>query len=168
MLRVWDLSKMKPSAYKRFMSVVIPVDSGCWIWTGYTDKDGYGSFKEESVPEPAHRVMYRHIFGDIPEVMIVRHSCHNPPCVNPEHLEVGTHEDNMRDMVEAGRQSHQTSPPGENNGNANLTEDQVTLIRHLYDNKMMNQYELSAVYKVSQGCISHIVRRLSWKHVKEE
>ncbi len=79
-------------------------DTGCWDWVGCKVRGGYGHIKRprSGGPMSAHRFAYEHFVGHIPDGMIVRHSCHNPGCVNPAHLLVGTHADNMRDMAERG------------------------------------------------------------------
>lgn len=74
----------------------------CWPWKGYLDRYGYGPFKSP-IRETAHRFSYRLHKGEIPESLIVRHSCDNPRCVNPAHLLIGTFADNSRDMVERNR-----------------------------------------------------------------
>ena len=80
----------------------------CWIFTGGKDKDGYGqchaakSAKDLGVTR-AHQMSYVIFNGDIPENMMVCHTCDNPSCVNPKHLFIGTAKDNNKDMWEKGR-----------------------------------------------------------------
>jgi hypothetical protein len=78
---------------------------GCWTWTAGRNADGYGWFKISGGPKVAHRVAWELTNGPIPEGLIVRHRCDNPPCVNPGHLELGTHKDNRRDCSQRGRAS---------------------------------------------------------------
>lgn len=78
----------------------------CWVWTGTTDKDGYGILHmevDDHVYNKAHRYAYFHATSEHPEQMLVCHTCDNPPCVRPDHLFLGTHLDNVRDMHEKGR-----------------------------------------------------------------
>lgn len=70
-------------------------DNGCIEWTGGKDKDGYGQIRGRR----PHRVSYELAYGEIPEGFMVLHSCNNPACINPEHLRVGTHLDNMADRM---------------------------------------------------------------------
>jgi len=74
----------------------------CWEWIGAKDSCGYGSFHGK---ERAHRISFKMFFGDIPNGVEVMHSCNNPSCVNPAHLSLGTHTDNMRTMFKLRRYS---------------------------------------------------------------
>jgi hypothetical protein len=81
-------------------------ESGCWEWSGKRNDGGYGIFSARRLGYEnvrAHRVMYEHFVGPIPEGLEMRHRCDNPPCVNPEHLEPGTHAQNMADIFDRGR-----------------------------------------------------------------
>lgn len=81
-------------------------ESGCWEWGGSRNEDGYGvltHLRSGLSNARAHRLMYERFVGPIPDGAEIRHRCDNPPCVNPEHLEPGTHAENMSDMAERGR-----------------------------------------------------------------
>lgn len=76
----------------------------CWVWTGTTTRGGYGLISDAGRKRLVHRVYYEHYTGQpIPEGKILLHTCDNPPCINPEHLLVGTQRDNMNDMYAKGR-----------------------------------------------------------------
>jgi hypothetical protein len=82
---------------------LITKTASCWIWGGVRGTNGYGTIKKKSKAIRAHRASYELFVGPIPDGMHVLHKCDNPLCVNPEHLFVGTHIDNMRDMEKKGR-----------------------------------------------------------------
>jgi len=105
-----------------------------------------------------HRRAYELARGPIPEGLCVLHTCDNPPCVNPEHLFLGTLDDNTADKVKKGRQS---SMKGLENGRAKLTESDVRLIRSSHDSGVA----LSARFGVSARVISSVRLRQSWRHI---
>ena len=79
--------------------------SGCWEWRGTRNEHGYGLITAKahgSNDGRAHRAMVEVTRGVIPDGAVVRHKCDNPPCVNPDHLELGSQLDNMRDLAERG------------------------------------------------------------------
>jgi len=82
-------------------------ESGCWIFMGHLNNKGYGqiqlSMNNTKKCVLAHRYSYEAFNGPIPKGMFVLHSCDTPSCCNPDHLSIGTHEDNMRDCVSKGR-----------------------------------------------------------------
>ena len=75
----------------------------CWPWRGIIDSKGYGVFTAEQRKYGAHRIAYTLAKGPIPEGLLVRHTCDNPPCCNPAHLLVGTQKDNIADCIARGR-----------------------------------------------------------------
>jgi len=76
---------------------------GCWIWKGLLDRIGYGWFTLGKEDFKAHRVSYTVFKGEIPDGMLVLHTCDNPSCCNPEHLWLGTQKDNMKDCAKKER-----------------------------------------------------------------
>ncbi len=141
-------------------------DVDCWNWIG-SKRLGYGLFvmdgrKGKFKIDSAHRVSYMLNIGPISVDLLVLHRCDNPSCVNPKHLFLGTHGDNMKDKANKGRApSHQ----GTANGCAKLTEHQVLEIRHLYKMKSLPIDELSYRYKVSKTNIRYIIKRKTWRHI---
>lgn len=77
--------------------------NGCWVWTGAKNRDGYGVLGVGRKQYRAHRVSYMTFCGPIPEGRLVCHKCDTPPCINPDHLFLGTPRDNSQDMVAKGR-----------------------------------------------------------------
>ena len=74
----------------------------CWEWTAGQNSDGYGNFNFPNKTKSAHRVAWILTYGPIPMGICVLHSCDNPSCCNPEHLFLGTNQDNMNDLAEKG------------------------------------------------------------------
>lgn len=140
----------------------------CWEWVGYITKYGYGAcsglypiFGTNRSPKLAYLLTR----GTIPKGLQVLHSCDNRRCCNPLHLRLGTHQENMRDMVTRGRESHYgVSQPGEINGSSKLTKEQVKSI--LKDTRTLKL--ISKDYGISKVRISQIKRKLAWKHVTKE
>ena len=130
------------SPHIRFWNhIEIPEDyeTGCWIWTAQRNHFGYGIIYQGTKMLKAHRVSYEIHYGDIPEGE-VRHSCHNPSCVSPHHLSIGTKSDNMRDMIAAGR-----------GWNQKLSHAQVLEIQALKGT--MSRNELAKMFGVSKALI---------------
>ena len=80
---------------RRFWSKVEITDD-CWLWSGAKNKDGYGSIRIEGKTVSAHRVSYELRFGSIPQGLVIDHVCRVHHCVNPDHLEPVTNEENLR------------------------------------------------------------------------
>jgi hypothetical protein len=101
----------------------------------------------------AHHASYEAYIGPIPRGLHVCHHCDNPLCINPTHLWIGSHKENMRDKMKKGR--HNTSP---------LTEGDVVAIRSLYRDGE-RQSSLAKKFHVHQTTVSNIVRRRTWGHI---
>lgn len=138
-------------------------DSGCWEWTASLIGRGYGQFKcaEDPKQQYAHRFSYLIHKGPVPVGKCVLHRCDNPRCVNPEHLFLGTHEDNSQDMKSKGRHLY-----GEKNDQAILTESDVRSIRMLCIARDLSQSRIGEMFGISQIEVSRIHRRERWSHVK--
>lgn len=100
-----------------------PTDA-CWKWRGGLANTGYGCFSLYGKPLIASRVAYQLCHGPIPEGLLVRHACDNPPCCNPWHLSTGTHLDNAKDRQMRGRQTKGTTVH-----TCRMTEQDVMRIR---------------------------------------
>ncbi len=136
--------------------------NGCINFVGYCSPDGYGRITVNRKAKMAHRVAYEIHKGVIPDNMEVMHSCDNPCCVNPDHLSVGTHDDNIQDMVIKGRQRGTTMHCGVSNPSAKLNPEKAFEIRW-YSAMGRKQSDISKNYGVSSALIGRIIRCEIWK-----
>ena len=139
----------------------------CWVWTAATTNGGYGVIRDTGRNGKiirAHRLSWELHNGPIPAGIEVCHRCDNPPCVNPAHLFLGTHQDNVTDTVNKGRASG-GGPRGALHHQAKLTEAQVLDIRAVYAAGAASQRQLARKYNVDRGTIQHIVKRMVWTHI---
>ena len=87
----------------RIMRRIIVAESGCWEWQGTRLPKGYGVITVQQTKRYVHRIMCEEAHGTIPAGMYALHSCDNPPCCNPEHLRIGTPQENTQDAVKRKR-----------------------------------------------------------------
>ena len=148
-------------------------ENGCWLWMGPRHKrknKNYGIFWIRSLHEQeTHRLSYILFKGPIPTGAQILHSCDNPPCVNPNHLRIGTPQDNVNDREKRGRSRH---PVGIEHGRAKLTEKQVAEIRASYVPNLKpikgkiqigSQQFLANKYGVTKRAIRLILRNISYR-----
>lgn len=138
----------------------------CWKWTGLTSTSKknptpYGVLGWCGNSARAHRVAYLLACGVIPDGMMVLHKCDNSLCCNPDHLYLGDHAQNMRDMVE--RKRRKGVGVGSCNGRAKLTQAQANEIRSLYAVGVVSQQTLAIQYGISQFAVSQIILNKRYK-----
>ena len=156
-LRQYDL-------YKFWSKVDKKGDDDCWNWTGAKSSGGYGCIGIGGKILTASRVAYRFHYGVDPDTLDVCHTCDNRKCCNPNHLFLGTRYDNMRDMVNKGRNK---SFPGESHYYSKIKEEDVYTMREL--NKLGLTYaSIARLYNMTAVSVSGIVRGRSWKHLNRE
>ena len=148
---------MDPKAYRRFMAKV-QQSSGCWEWMAVKNRDGYGRIRVNGRMILAHRLTYTHFIGEIPEGMVIMHTCNNPGCVNPGHLRIGTQAENIAYCIASGRRAK-----GERNGAVKLTTTDIVYIRTSYGK--LSQRELAETVGVDPSMVSRIIRGEKWAHV---
>ncbi len=131
--------------------------AACWPWTEGAFPRGYGQFWAVGHTYRSHRVAYFFAYGEIGN-NLVRHKCDNPPCCNPTHLELGSNDQNMEDMVIRGRAARKR---GEEHSGVKLTEGQVMDIRSRLEAGETG-LALSLEYQVHKMTISNIKTRKNW------
>lgn len=158
---------VKEKDIKRLLSRIDKKDiNECWNWTGKL-KVGYGRIVwPDGHTHQVHRVVYylmNHMNGfDLENKKnLVRHKCDNRQCVNPNHLEHGSHQDNMDDKV---KRSRQYRPLGKDSNFSKLKEEQVLEIRKLYNNGE-STLNLSKKYGICQNTVRDIIKRKTWKYL---
>ena len=166
----------------------------CWEWTGSRNRKGYGGYWDGTKVRRAHRVAWQKTRGPIPDGMLVCHHCDNPPCVNPDHLYVGTNSDNALDRERRRRRrippreqhwtnrhpervirgarhyvaQHPEVVQGERNPSAKLKNADVVAIRRRYAAGGISLARLAKIYGVGTSTIHRVVRGKSWTHdIKE-
>lgn len=151
---------------QRFWSKVNKRPDGVWEWTAYKNKAGYGWFcVKHGRSALAHRISWELANGPIPEGMCVLHKNDIPYDVNPDNLFLGTHSENIADMVRKNRQAGGTQPgtnKGTANGQAKINELKAQAIRDLYKTGNYTQLELGALFGLSQQAIHKIVTGKLW------
>ncbi len=141
------------------------IENECLVFKGQISAKGYGRIKVEGKLKAAHRVMYAIHNGEIPDGMVVMHKCDNPPCVNINHLLLGTQADNVRDMHLKNRAVFNR---GQNHQNCKLSAEQIKTIRARYvpyDRKNSTR-AISEDYGVSNETIKQIIQGKHWSSKK--
>jgi len=160
------------------MSRKIPVDeeylinhikvnkkTNCWNWIGFKDKDGYGKIRQGRFEKEqrAHRISYIIFKEDFDRSLIVCHKCDNPSCINPDHLFIGTHSINHRDMQSKNRSNYAI---GERHGRSILKKEDVLTIKKMrHDN--ISVKKISKKFGISISYIYELLRNEKWSHLEE-
>jgi len=132
------------------------INNECWECSSHAlNAEGYPTIARDNKCGAMYRYIYRTCVSEIPKGLVVRHICDNRKCINPSHLILGTHEDNVADRVKRGR-----SATGSNNGRSKLIPEQVLFIRNNLDVKIS---ELAKKYSVDPKVISDIRNGKMWK-----
>jgi hypothetical protein len=149
---------VKKTLMERFMEKVSEEPtSGCWFWLGALDPGGYGTMSIKRRPMRAHRLAWTLYRGEIPTGIMVCHHCDTRDCVNPNHLFLGTAQDNAEDMKKKGR-----SRSGERNRAARLTWQQVREMRRLLEEGRLREREVATLCAISIGTVNAIKLKKTW------
>ena len=135
-------------------------DDECWEYQGFLNHDGYGQIRDhDRKTRRVHRLMYEACCEPLSPNQVVRHTCDNPACCNPNHLVVGTQADNVQDCIDRGRFPDRA---GEANGRAKLTSQLVSDIRKIYSSGMWSYGLLAQLFDINRSTIAHVIKRTSW------
>lgn len=138
-------------------------NSGCWLWTAFVKDTGYGITGHKGKQVRAHRLSLELHGINIPKGMDVLHKCDVRSCVNPDHLVVGTHKENMADMKAKGRDAYLF---GERSKKSKLTSQQVAEIREARSVLGIGCKRLSRQYGVSSAAIQKILNGQTWSRAQ--
>lgn len=151
--------------------------SGCWLWTAALRNKGYGAFcykqNGRTIQGRAHRFSYEIHKGPIPPGLFVLHKCDTPSCVNPQHLFLGTIQDNVNDMLnkrrhvpggthcrDAGKWKRGVAHHG-----AKITAADVKKLRKMHSTGEWTYSKLGAEFSINGSAAYKVVNRLLWRHV---
>ena len=149
---------------ERFWLKVKIIDNGCWEWVGALTGAGYGAIEDKGKYWLTHRLSWEiHNHKSIPDGMSICHQCDNPACVNPSHLFLATHSENMKDKAKKGRSKG--AHLGDEHPFSKLDEQQVKEIKTLLASKV-KQRLISKTYGISPSAVSDIKFNRTWSHVK--
>lgn len=150
---------------------VVKLD-GCWEWKASKDKNGYGLMTTPHgiTYRTAHQVSWFLMNGYIPTGKMILHHCDNPVCSNPDHLYLGSAQDNMNDKIDRKRQNYsgllKGSPKGESHPRSKLSENDVREIKNMIKNGK-SQKCIAENYNVTISTIHSIKNGKRWNHIKD-
>lgn len=135
-------------------------ESKCWIWSGAKNSSGYGCIAVDGKTQLAHRIAYQSHYGDLQDDLLVRHKCDIKLCVNPAHLEQGTHQENTQDSIDRNRYAKTYE---QNKRNAKLSKEDISTIKELHSSGM-SQRDIAKIFKVHNSTICLIVNDKAWRN----
>ena len=163
----WPVLSQKEEAevnISRFISrIELNSKTGCWEWSRRgTVAKSYGQFKIAKVTYKAATISFALFVRPVPMGLCVCHKCDNPPCVRPDHLFLGTQNDNVQDCWGKGRGREFPDQKGESNVASKLTEKHVFFLRNHYKPPMSTW---AKKYGVSEATLYHALKGDTWRHL---
>lgn len=147
---------------KFWSEVFIKEQSECWEWSGCRHVTGYGKTTVNRKDYTTHRLAYFISRRIDPGELLVCHHCDNRACCNPVHLFLGTHKENVTDMVKKGR-----NPRGDSSRSSKLTEVDLSTIQSMRSNGLTYK-KIAKILGVSVVCVWQAHNRTNWKHVANQ
>lgn len=127
----------------------------CWPWIGKPHKSGYGHMLAFGKVQYAHRIVFILTHGDVSDDLMVLHNCDNRLCCNPNHLRLGTHQDNMDDMKT--RDGRKRKGVGNKNCLGKITQEDADGIRSMWKAGGATQRQIADVYGITENYVCQIV-----------
>jgi hypothetical protein len=162
----WNKMNYDPHKLKRIFDTINYEENNCWLWTGYVNRNGYGM---TSFDKKQHVLVHRLIFecynGPIRKEDIIRHRCNNPPCCNPDHLLLGTVQDNVDDRVRENR-----SAVGSKNNRAILSEEDIyQILSGIESDEYISIRQIVNLYPIiTRKAIESLLNGKTWMHVSKD
>lgn len=149
------------------MRVYPEPNTGCWLWSGRTGRDGYGQLhpNKDNDLYSAHRYSYFIHKGDFDRSKNILHKCDVPCCVNPDHLYVGDQAQNVKDMIRRGRKN---TPKGEKSGKATLTNETAIKIFKAAKSGHVFDKDIAKMFNTTRAVVAQIKHRRSWAHLTKD
>jgi hypothetical protein len=156
----------------------IQTPTGCWEWNGARTSAGYGEISRGGKVRYVHRLSWEIHRSPIPKGQHVLHRCDNPPCWNPDHLFLGTNQDNTDDKIAKGRMRHghlygdqhpaRTHPEtflkyGEDHWAARITVTIARQVRADWAGGTMRKVDIARKFNINRGTVHHIIAGKNWK-----
>ena len=165
-----DRKETLEKSWKKFWSFVDkgPHPKGCWLWTSYRNEKGYGLIHFVGKKNlRAHRLLYEHVNGPLDPDVFCLHKCDVRHCVNPDHMFLGSYEENMADCMAKGR--HAWGEKSRRN-KINLADAKAILARKPTKARLRNGLaaELAADFKISTGSVYAIWAGRTWTGLQVE
>jgi len=143
-----------------WQQIIVDERTNCWVWQLALVTQGYGQVSIKHKSYRAHRIAYELFYKESTQGKLVCHICDNPPCINPEHLFLGTAKENTQDMVKKQRHNH-----GERHHFAKLTKQAVLDMRKRHKQGNITIAQLASEYGVSPSSARKAIVGLMWRHI---
>lgn len=173
-----DIKNLEDVKNRFWTKVDIGSKNECWNWKSSAIRAGYGVLKINDKSESSHRISYILNYGEIPINLLVLHKCDNKICVNPNHLFLGNHQENMKDMRVKGRSAKgdksgarlhpETVKRGEKVALSKVNEFQIIDMLKLYFDDKIHPLIIIAKYNFDRSSFYKLLSGQLWKHVTDK